>query len=64
MQETITKSFKNLYYFLPRQVDGSARLRDILGSKGAHLAEMISLGFPVPPGFTISADMCHVFLPK
>ena len=52
---------KNLYYFLPQQVDGSAHLRDILGSKGAHLAEMISLGFPVPPGFTISADMCRAF---
>ena len=52
---------KNLYYFLPQQVDGSADLRDILGSKGAHLAEMISMGFPVPPGFTISADMCQAF---
>lgn len=33
----------------------------MLGSKGAHLAEMTSMGFPVPPGFTISADMCQVF---
>ncbi len=52
---------KNLYYFLPQQVDGSAALRDILGSKGAHLAEMTSMGFPIPPGFTISADMCRMF---
>ena len=60
MKETITSN-KNLYYFLPQQVDGSAALRDILGSKGAHLAEMTSMGFPVPPGFTISADMCQIF---
>ena len=61
MKETVATSNKNLYYFFPQQVDGSAGLRDVLGSKGAHLAEMTSLGFPVPPGFTISADMCHVF---
>ncbi len=52
---------KNLYYFLPKKVEGSAGLRDVLGSKGAHLAEMISLGFPVPPGFTVSASMCQAF---
>ena len=52
---------KNLYYFLPKQVDGSAKMRDVLGGKGAHLAEMLSLGFPIPPGFTVCADMCRVF---
>ncbi len=52
---------KNLYYFLPQQVDGSVHLKNVLGSKGAHLAEMISMGFPVPPGFTVSADMCQTF---
>ena len=52
---------KNLYYFLPKQVDGSAKLKDILGSKGAHLAEMSRLGFPVPPGFTISSAMCQAY---
>ena len=58
---TANTTDKNLYYFLPQQVDGSASLRDILGSKGAHLAEMTSLGFPVPPGFTISSSMCQLF---
>ena len=52
---------KNLYYFLPKKVDGSSSLRDVLGSKGAHLAEMASMGFPVPPGFTIPAKMCLLF---
>ena len=55
------KNDKNLYYFLSSRVDGSAQMRDVLGSKGAHLAEMTSLGFPVPPGFTISAEMCQAF---
>ena len=57
-----SKKGQSLYYFLPDQVDGSAQQSDVLGSKGAHLAEMISMGFPVPPGFTISAEVCQVFL--
>lgn len=52
---------KNLYYFFPKQIDGSASLRNILGSKGAHLAEMTSLGFSVPPGFTIATHICQSF---
>ncbi len=55
------KPEKNLYYFLPKKVEGSSAMQDVLGSKGAHLAEMISMGFPVPPGFTISAQMCLAF---
>ena len=58
---SLQKDKKHLYYFLPRRVDGSSAMKDVLGSKGAHLAEMTSLGFPVPPGFTISAQMCQVF---
>ncbi len=52
---------KLLYYFLPDLVEGSSALIDVLGSKGAHLAEMISMGFPVPPGFTISSNLCSIF---
>ena len=55
------KEEKILYYFLSQKVDGSSAMRDILGSKGAHLAEMTSMGFPVPPGFTIPAKMCRLF---
>ena len=58
---TLQTEKKNLYYFLPQKVDGSSAMKDVLGSKGAHLAEMVSMGFPVPPGFTISAQMCQVF---
>ncbi|MGV1014019.1 MAG: pyruvate, phosphate dikinase [Methyloceanibacter sp.] len=41
--------------------DGSAEDRDLLGGKGAYLAEMSRLGLPVPPGFTISAEVCAVY---
>ena len=36
-------------------------MKDILGGKGANLAEMTSLGLPVPPGFTISTEVCRLF---
>ncbi len=52
---------KSLYYFFPHQVEGSSSLLNVLGSKGVHLAEMISMGFPVPPGFTISTLLCQEF---
>ena len=42
--------------------EGSASQRDLLGGKGANLAEMTNLGLPVPPGFTITTDACRVFL--
>ena len=41
--------------------DGSAEDRDLLGGKGAYLAEMSRLGLPVPPGFTISAELCAIY---
>src|SRR5439155_6630166 len=44
------------------KADGSAAMRDVLGGKGAGLAEMANLGLPVPPGFTISAKLCLKYL--
>src|SRR5581483_6934768 len=41
--------------------DGQATMRDLLGGKGANLAEMTRLGLPVPPGFTITTDVCREF---
>src|SRR4029078_1278046 len=41
--------------------DGKAGMRDLLGGKGANLAEMANLGLPVPPGFTITTDVCTYF---
>jgi pyruvate,orthophosphate dikinase len=51
-----------VYAFGPGRADGSAAMRDILGGKGAGLAEMANLGLPVPPGFTISAKLCLRYL--
>jgi pyruvate,orthophosphate dikinase len=50
-----------VYSFGAGRADGSAADRDLLGGKGAYLAEMSRLGLPVPPGFTISAELCSVY---
>lgn len=42
--------------------EGNAEMKDILGGKGANLAEMVSLGLPVPPGFTITTEACMTYL--
>lgn len=43
------------------KTDGNAEMRELLGGKGANLAEMASIGLPVPPGFTISTEVCTYF---
>ncbi|MCK4334000.1 pyruvate, phosphate dikinase [candidate division WOR-3 bacterium] len=53
---------KFVYRFGAEKADGSARMRNILGGKGANLAEMTNLGIPVPPGFTISTALCMNYL--
>ena len=52
---------KRVYFFSKEQSDGHRGMKEILGGKGANLAEMCSLGLPVPPGFTISTEMCTEF---
>ena len=42
--------------------EGNRDLKDLLGGKGANLAEMTNLGLPVPPGFTITTDACRYYL--
>ena len=42
--------------------EGNRDLKDLLGGKGANLAEMTNLGLPVPPGFTISTEACQAYL--
>ena len=53
---------KYVYLFGSHITEGSAKLSDILGGKGANLAEMSDLNIPVPPGFTISTSVCNLFL--
>jgi pyruvate,orthophosphate dikinase len=50
-----------VYRFGDGKADGSADMRNLLGGKGAGLAEMTNLGVPVPPGFTITTDVCTAF---
>ena len=51
-----------VYYFGNGQADGSKEDKKLLGSKGAGLAEMVRIGIPVPPGFTITTDVCRQYL--
>ncbi|HWO73223.1 MAG TPA: pyruvate, phosphate dikinase [Dehalococcoidia bacterium] len=52
---------KYVYLFGNGRADGSAEMRDLLGGKGAGLAEMTNLGIPVPPGFTITTEVCTAY---
>ena len=54
------KSHKYVFDF-GKKTDGDAKQRELLGGKGANLAEMAKIGLPVPPGFTISTEVCTYF---
>jgi pyruvate,orthophosphate dikinase len=56
-----TAMAKWVYGFGDGKADGRAEMRNLLGGKGANLAEMAGLGLPVPPGFTISTEVCEYF---
>ena len=64
MNETRTETEVNpfrVYHFGKIKNDGNASMRNLLGGKGANLAEMSSIGIPVPPGFTIPTTMCTYY---
>lgn len=50
-----------VYYFGGGKAEGRAQMKELLGGKGANLAEMTNLGIPVPPGFTISTEACDMY---
>ncbi|MGB4002997.1 MAG: PEP/pyruvate-binding domain-containing protein, partial [Bacillota bacterium] len=52
---------KYVYFFGAGKAEGSKEMRNLLGGKGANLAEMTNLGIPVPPGFTITTEVCRVY---
>ena len=54
-------SDKKVFFFGEGKAEGSREMKNLLGGKGANLAEMTSLGLPVPPGFTISTEVCTHF---
>jgi pyruvate,orthophosphate dikinase len=51
-----------VYFFGQGRADGTAAMKDVLGGKGAGLAEMTTIGIPVPPGFTIASSLCLHYL--
>ena len=57
----IKKSNSYLYFFGNKKSEGKGTMREILGGKGAGLAEMTEIGINVPPGFTISTEVCDIF---
>ena len=55
------KRAKYVYFFGGAKTEGKARMKELLGGKGSNLAEMARLGLPVPPGFTITTEVCDLF---
>jgi pyruvate,orthophosphate dikinase len=56
-----TSKGKKFVYAFGKTTDGNTTMRELLGGKGANLAEMASIGLPVPPGFTISTEVCTYY---
>ena len=54
-----SKQKKSIYFFQENKADGRSTDKNLLGGKGANLAEMCNLGLPVPPGFTITTEVCN-----
>ena len=52
---------KYVYFFGGKRADGTAKMKNLLGGKGANLAEMVNIGLPVPAGFTITTQVCTYF---
>src|SRR6476619_2817895 len=59
-QSPTAKSAKYVYAF-GRKTDGNGQMKPLLGGKGANLAEMCRIGLPVPPGFTITTEVCTYY---
>ena len=55
------KASRYVYYFGDGKADGAGSMKPLLGGKGANLAEMTRIGLPVPPGFTITTEVCTYF---
>jgi len=52
---------KYVYFFGGGKAEGKSEMKNLLGGKGANLAEMANLGLPVPPGFTITTEVCTLY---
>ena len=61
MSKQLSKTEKYVYFFGAGKADGDGQQRNLLGGKGANLAEMSRIGIPVPAGFTITTDVCTYY---
>ncbi len=57
----MSKKHKYVYFFGGKKAEGRADMKDLLGGKGANLAEMVNIGLPVPAGFTITTEVCTYY---
>ncbi len=55
------KTKKYVYFFGGKKAEGNAKMKNLLGGKGANLAEMVNIGLPVPAGFTITTEVCTYY---
>ena len=62
MNKMTTAAKQWVYSFGSGSAEGGSELRDLLGGKGANVAEMARLGIPVPPGFTLTTEVCTYFM--
>src|ERR1035437_1194554 len=60
-KSTKVKKVKYVYQFGNKKADGDGNMKPLLGGKGANLAEMCRIGLPVPPGFTITTEVCTYY---
>ena len=58
---TSVKEKKYVYYFGGKKAEGDSDMKNLLGGKGANLAEMVNIGLPVPAGFTLSTEVCTAY---
>jgi pyruvate, orthophosphate dikinase len=61
VEEELSMAAKYVYFFGEGKAEGTGGMKNLLGGKGANLAEMTAIGLPVPPGFTISTEVCTEF---
>src|SRR3954447_8708390 len=60
-KKSSAKRKQYVYFFCNGKADGNRNMKDLLGGKGSGLAEMTNAGLPVPPGFTISTEVCNIY---
>jgi len=62
VQNSKSSATKYVYSFGGGRADGNGKMKEVLGGKGAGLAEMTNAGLPVPPGFTIQTEACREYM--